>query len=127
MEINAAYTMIREALDDYKLYKTSLKGETIMLSFITPEVGNRHQKLIESLAERTGYPLMINPNPNQTEVLQIAIGLIQRAKWTVLKGPGLQVSKAQIQVKLNTSEPPDLDAVAVELLKQTGYQLVIET
>ncbi len=49
-EINAAYAEIRRALADTTLYRTSLKDGAIVLSFITPQVGERFRAVMDALA-----------------------------------------------------------------------------
>ena len=63
--INAAYALIKANLAGSTLYRASLKGAQILLSFISPQVGERYGELIAALVEQTGYLLSINPQPNQ--------------------------------------------------------------
>ena len=49
MEINAAYSHIKTALEGSSLYRTSLKGDEIILSFISRQVAERHQDKINAL------------------------------------------------------------------------------
>jgi hypothetical protein len=126
MEINAAYGLIRQVLEPYGLYKTSLKQGQIVLSFVTPQVGVRHQQVIRELSQQTGYFLSIHPHPNQQQILQIVQKLAREAGWQIRKGPGVHIDRAEIAMSV-TGEP---DASAVEqvgqlLEEQTGYRLVL--
>ena len=49
--IVAAYAAIKRALAGSTLYRTSLKGEEIILSFISPQVGERYQATIKHIEE----------------------------------------------------------------------------
>jgi nucleotide-binding universal stress UspA family protein len=106
MEINAAYDVIRQALGQHGLYKTSLKQGQIVLAFISPQVGARHQATIQKLAEQTGYSLSIHPHPNQQQILQVAQQVLRDAGWTVRKGPGLRVDQGELVVSLAGDPTP---------------------
>lgn len=126
MEINAAYGLVRQALEPLGLYKVGLKQGGLALTFISPQVGERHRDLIRQLADQTGYVISIHPHPNQQQILQIAGQLIREAGWRVLKGPGIHVDRAQVSVKL--ADAPDaaaVEAVRRRLEDQTGYTLVV--
>jgi uncharacterized protein len=126
MEINAAYGVLRLALEPDGLYKCSLKGHSIMLTFISPQVGARHMAKIQTLAKQIGYPLTINPNPNQQQILQIAQQLMNKAGWQVRKGPGIHTDRGQIAITLvQAVTPMDVSAVDAALEQATGYRLVV--
>ncbi len=127
MEINAAYGLIRSRLDEHGLYKTSLKQGQIVLSFISPQVGERHLETIRQLAEETGYPISVHPHPNQQEILKIASQLAREAGWQVRKGPGIHVDRGAVSVTLG-GEPDDSteQRVAETLERQTGYTLEVQ-
>lgn len=112
-EINAAYAEIRRALAGSTLYRTSLKDERIVLSFISPQVGKRYQDTITALQEKVGWPLEINPNPNQGAILSEARALIQRAGGHIVKGPSIFVERGQVAATL---------AEALDTAVQTGIQ-----
>jgi Cft2 family RNA processing exonuclease len=126
IEINAAYGVIREALEPYGLYKTSLKGGGIVLTFISPQVGERCLGMIGDLAEQTGYALSIHPHPNQQQILQVAQQLMRDAGWSIRKGPGIHVDRCTISVALTTGPDPDEVAkVSAAIEEQTGYQIEV--
>lgn len=126
MEINAAYGLIKSKLDQHGLYKTSLKQDQIVLTFISPQVGERHLALIQQLAGETGYAISIHQHPNQQQILQIAGQLLRQAGWPVRKGPGIHTDRAEISVKL-AALPDDesLAQLSAQLEEQTGYRLVV--
>lgn len=126
-EINAAQAAIKQALAGSTLYRTSLKGGRIILSFISPQVGRRYQAEIEALAEQVGWPLDVNPQPNQGLILETARNLVRDAGWEIVKGPGLHQGRSEVKIRLVT--PPDEAArAAVETAfeAQTGYRLVLD-
>ena len=128
MEINAAYEVIHAALDELGLYKAGLKQNMIVLTFISPRVGERHRAIIERLSQETGYALQIHPHPNQQQILQVAAQLAREAGWRVIKGPGIHVDRAEVSMKL--AETPDSDTLAqvsAALVERTGYALVAES
>ena len=126
LEINAAYTMIKTALAGSTLYRTSLKGNEIVLSFISPQVGERYHGLITELSQRTGWPLSINPNSNQGTILEIGRSHLNEAGWIIQKGPGIFPEKAEVAVGLSTSPTAEeISRVTESFLAQTGFRLVV--
>jgi Cft2 family RNA processing exonuclease len=128
-EINAAYGAIREALAGSSLYRTSLKGDQIVLAFISPQVGERFRDQIQTLSARIGWPLEISVAPNQGEILEVTRVLLAQAGWKVMKGPGLRVAEGEVVVTVtdpSAADDPDRVAVAEALQDRTGYRLVVE-
>src|SRR5690606_15709633 len=126
MEINAAYGLVRQVLEPLGRYRVGLKQGGLVLTFISPQVGERHLDIIRQLSEDTGYAISIHPHPNQQQILQIAAQLIREAGWRVTKGPGIHVDRAEVLVKL--ADEPDaatLENVQAKLEEQTGYSLVV--
>ncbi|MCL4256599.1 MAG: hypothetical protein KJ043_22775, partial [Anaerolineae bacterium] len=126
MEINAAYGLIRAKLGDKGLYKTSLKGNGIVLAFISPQVGGRYYAEMNELAQQTGYPLSVHPHPNQQEILSVANRLIREAGWSLKKGIGIHTDRGEVSVTL-TSAPDEVTLLTVlaDFLNQTGYLMVV--
>ncbi|MDE3090087.1 MAG: ParB N-terminal domain-containing protein, partial [Chloroflexota bacterium] len=126
LEINAALGLIRAQLAGSTLYRASLKGNEIVLSFISPQVGKRHREKIEELARTTGWSLTINPQPNQNAILQIAQELIARAGWVATRGPSIHTDRIEVRVVF-AAESEARVPIAAEFGTRTGYRLVIET
>ena len=127
MEINDAYRLIRSQLGDKGLTKTSLKQGQIVLSFISPQVGERYIKQIQQLSRDTGYTLRIHPHPNQHKILQIASKLLREVGWTVRKGPGIHVDRSELSVKLaNDVTDDEIEALNRKLELESGFKLVID-
>lgn len=126
MEINAAYGVIRDALEPLGLYKAGLKQGQILLTFISPQVGERHTATIEALAQETGYALSVHPHPNQQQILQIASRLAREAGWLIRKGPGIHTDRAEISMTLDQKPDESLAAeIGQRLEDETGYRLVL--
>lgn len=126
MEINAAYAFIRQKLEPLGLQKSGLKQGEIVLTFISPQVGARHQEAIAEAAAQTGYAMRVHPNPMQNLILDAAAGLMRRAGWNVSKGPGIHVDRAEVSVRL--ADPvgeADFEAVSAALEEKTGYRVVM--
>ncbi len=124
LEINAAYAAIRQALAGATLYKTSLKDGVIVLSFISPQVGQRHQAMIDALAQQIGWPLAINPQPNQGAILDTARRLLQERAWRIARGPSIFLERGEVAVTLTTA-PGDGEIAALQaaFTAATGYRL----
>jgi uncharacterized protein len=125
-EINAAYAAIKTALKGSSLYRTSLKGDEIVLSFVSRQVGERYQEQIADLAQQVGWRLSINPQANQGAISEIARTLLARAGWTASKGPSLYLERAEVTITLaNEVEPDGMSALAADFERQTGFRLVV--
>jgi Cft2 family RNA processing exonuclease len=126
MEINNAYGVIRRALEPVGLYKTSLKGGQIVLTFISPQVGERHHAKIQDLAKQTGYTLTLHPHPNQQQISMIASQMANDAGWQVRKGPSIHVERAEVTFALNEAADAEaVAAIAAEFKERTGYSLIV--
>ncbi len=129
-EINAAYHAIKTALAGSSLYRTSLRGNEIVLSFVSQQVGERYQDQIDALAFQTGWHLSINPQPNQGAILESARRLLEQYGLRPVKGPSIFLEKGQVGVSLgSTAESMEVEKtlanIADQFLQQTGFHLVI--
>lgn len=125
LEINAAYAAIKQALAGTTLYRTSLKDGEIVLSFISPQVGARHQEQIEGLARQVGWPLRINPQPNQAAIVDAARQLLGQQGWRVVKGPSIFLDRGEVGVTVDGEVAADMAALTQEFAEQTGFHLEI--
>jgi hypothetical protein len=125
-EINAAYALIKGTLEGSSLYKTSLKGEQIILSFISHQVGERYHEQISALSKRTGWPLKTNPNANQGAILEVARQLLYQAGLAVTKGPGIHLEKGEVAVTLAKAPgEAEISALHATFKAKTGFQLKV--
>jgi Cft2 family RNA processing exonuclease len=124
LEINAAYTYIKSALEDSTLYRASLKDDEIMLSFISPQVAGRYQGKIAELSQQTGWRLVVNPQPNQGAILEAARALVARAGLAFSKGPSIYPEKAEVGgVLAGAVSDEQIAAVTEVFLGETGFRL----
>lgn len=127
MEINAAYGVIKAALTPHGLYKAGQKQGAIVLSFISPQQGQKHQEIIDELSKKTGYTMKIHPHPNQQKIMETAQKLAAAAGWTITKGPSLHTHNGTIAISIDGDPLPGMiDAVREEMEEQTGYKLAVE-
>lgn len=129
LEINAAYRLIRDALEPCGLLRTSLRQGQIVLTFISPQIGVQHQQEIARLAHATGYPLSIHPYPDQNAILRVVQQSLRSAGWTVRKGPGLHIDRGEITVVLSPHGVPHRDeqtSIAQTVEAKTGYHLSVK-
>jgi uncharacterized ParB-like nuclease family protein len=95
-----------------------------MLSFISPQIGERYTEKIAALTEQTGWELSINPQPNQGSILEIARAIFNKANLIITKGPSIFPEKAEVVLTL-TVNPGSTVSLSETFLAQTGYRLVI--
>lgn len=126
LEINAAYKLLRDALEQHGLYKVSLKQGRIVLSFISPQVGMRHFDTIEALAQQTGYELSVHPHPNQNAILQIAQQKLRQGGLHVKKGPSIHIDRGEVAFTVEAI-PDNADQLYQEFEQETGYRLVLHS
>lgn len=124
LEINAAYNLIKYTLEGSTLYRTSLKGDEIMLSFISPQLGERYSEQIALLKDQTGWALSINPQPNQGSILELARAIFNKAGLVISKGPSIYPEKAEVTLTL-AADPGSTAHLAEMFLAQTGYRLIV--
>ena len=127
LEINAAYGLIRAALEPFGLARTSLKQGQIVLTFISPQVGARYFETITRLAEETGYAISVYPQPDQNAILQRVNGAVREAGWQIRKGPGLHVERGEVMLSLAIApDEATAERVGQRIEAETGYRLVIK-
>ncbi|MEL7433047.1 MAG: MBL fold metallo-hydrolase [Chloroflexota bacterium] len=124
MEINQAYAIVRNELEPHGLYKAGLKGGNIVLTFITPQLGERHIETINQLGKTTGYPMNIHPHPNQQKLAEITRKFAAEAGWNITKGPSLYIDRATIGITISDSPSDDeVTAMREKVEEHTGYEL----
>ena len=128
LEINAAYALIKSALESSTLYRTSLKGDEILLSFISPQIAARHQVIIAELAAQTGWAIGINPQPNQGAISEVARALVSKFGFTIQKGPSIFLEKSELIVTLLESPSPEQQMDIKKAFEmETGFKLNLLT
>ncbi len=126
VEINQAYAIVRQALEPVGLYKTGLKQGQIVLTFVSPQLGERHMDTIRDLAKKTGYKMSIHPHPNQQKIGEIVQKLAHEAGWNITKGPSLFIDRATVGISLaDTPSDEKLAEVNEKLTEQTAFQLEV--
>lgn len=129
MEINRAYQFIDEAFlsQPHRPYKKSKKGDQIVLSFLTPEIGQHYQDLLASLQTQMGWELAINPEPNLYGIKQEVRALIP-ASWGMTRDPAPIKAQRIVRVRLETVPAPQaVEEIAQQVFAQTHFHLEIYT
>jgi len=100
MEINQAYATIREKLEDKGIYKTGLKNGAIVVSFITPDIGERYEAELAALSQETGYAIRINPNANQFAMFELINELALNLGISLADNPSAMLKDKTIKIKI---------------------------
>ena len=128
LEINNTYASIREAflLLGVTIYKVGRKNDAVQVTFLTPLVGRRWQAELARLAGALGWPLAIDPQPQQGAVFEFVRQVVGRR---IAKGPSLFAAEQKVRVRLLPDDAPD----AAQLLTwqkvvetETGYALEVD-
>ncbi|GAB5490894.1 MAG: hypothetical protein Phog2KO_11090 [Phototrophicaceae bacterium] len=127
IEINQAYALVRQALEPKGLYKVGLKQGQLALTFVSPQIGERHMDIIRDLSKKTGYQMMIHQHPNQQKIGEIVQKLAHDAGWTITKGPSLYIDRSTVGITLSEAPSEEsLDEVAKKLDEETAFQLEVK-
>ena len=133
-EINAAFARLDEAFAkaSIRLLRRSLKngstGQFIELSFITAQAGEQQQPLISELQSQLGWPITINPEPNQQALRTLLDQLLSAQGLPPLQKFSVHRDRNAISAKLLTSQPSaEIEAVVAPVKASfeamTGWQL----
>ncbi len=132
MEQNLAFQTIRSAFQGVgvEVFRASRKtdgvgGECLELSLISPRVGARYGDLVERLSGETGWPVVLNPEPNQDVIKRRTRELVP-ASWGLKKEPGFFKVEGTVRVKTESRPGPEEVRRVSELLeRETGYRLEV--
>lgn len=132
MEQNQAFQVIRSAFQavGVEVFRASRKahgagGECLELSLISPRVGERYGDLVETLSRETGWPVVLNPEPNQDAIKRRTRELVP-GSWGLKKEPGFFKVEGYVRVKTDSRPGPDEVRRVSELLeRETGYRLEV--
>jgi Cft2 family RNA processing exonuclease len=127
MEINAAYAAIKAELEPLGLYKTSLKNGGIVLSYITPELGERYHEQMEMLAQKTGYAMSIHPHPNQHALILLMLELCEERGIYLVKNPSLAVGERSMMIEVaDLMTETQEQSLCFIFYEKTAWQLKIK-
>lgn len=132
MEQNQAFALIRAAFQavGVEVFRASRKSdadgsECLELSLISPQVAARHGDLVERMARETGWPVRLNPEPNQDVIKRRTRELVP-TNWGLRKEPGFFKLEGYVQVKASERPGPEEVRRVSELLeRETGYRLEV--
>ncbi len=127
LEINLAYQRIEEAFArcPHRPYKKSKKGDKIVLSFLSPYVGERYAQQVERLAQNIGWSIQINPEPNEYGIKQEVRALLPKS-WGLAKEPGIHKRTRLVRVQVpRTPETMEIQQVAEQVYERTGFYLEV--
>ena len=136
LEMNATFAAIDAAFAMFpgiaRPYRKSLKptatGSVIELAFVTLEVGQRHQPLIDELSEKTHHSMTLKPEPNQAGLVAYIEGLIP-TRWGLQKTPGIVHAEKVIRLSCTTPPRPgsgEYLLIADRVRNDTGWTIVVE-
>ena len=106
---------------DRKSLKQDSDGKYLEISFISPVVGHRYHNELQSLADQTGWRIMIADKVNQNELFKIAQLLCMKYGISLNKNPSYLPERRAVQLKVQASAGSEsLQQAADEFLEKTG-------
>ena len=130
MEINLAFQQVDQAFRDspqgpYKKSKKSdSEGVYIELSFISPEVGRRHEDRIRQLEQTTRWRIRIAERIDQIAILNLVREILPK-EWVMAKPPGLDVANRKVLLRLIAPvQEAELEKHSQDLQQKTGFAIV---
>ena len=133
IEQNAALTLISEAFEEapHRLYKKGIKsdggGKYIELAFISRQVGEHYRTTLEALQAESGWRIALNPNPNQNELIQKALDLVEEAGLSTSRNLSVRQAERRVCLKLDgTVEDKLWKNLRERYLEETGFNLECE-
>lgn len=125
-EIEEAFSFAPETWRPSRVkLKNDEQGDYLELAFLTPELGLRQQRTLQTMADATSHRLRIRPHVNTYDLVEIARKLIPPV-WRLLKQPSLHQDKALVQVKVATTpSPEELAEVCAQYEEKTGFRLSV--
>jgi Cft2 family RNA processing exonuclease len=123
-EIVEAFSLAPETWRPSRIkMKTDERGEYLELAFLTPELGFRQKRTMQSMADATGHRLRVRPNVNTYDLVEIARKLVPR-EWRLMKQPSLHRELGLVRIKV--AEQPSGEQL-IEICNQyeemTGFRL----
>lgn len=119
MEINRALQHVeaRMRAQGIAVYRKSVKGQEIELTFITPEAGAKHREWLEQMSRETGWTVRVAPRVHQ----QALLALVQELAGScgLLGNPGVHLEQKEVRVRTERTVP---DAVIREFAERTGWK-----
>lgn len=130
-EQNLAFYCIDETFGElpHKPDKKSLKldsqGKYLELGFMSPALGMRYAKTLQTLADQTGWRIRIADKTNQNELFKKAQLLCMQHELTLAKNPSYLPAQQAVQLKLSNTETEEkLRSIADEFKEQTGCRCI---
>ncbi len=106
-----------------EVYRVGQHGDRLQVTFLTPALASRYQAVLSELAERTGWPITVDPQPQQQALIEVVRAVV---RVPLAKGPGVHAARQQVSVRLAPgAEPAGEDRAAWQEAVQdrTGYEL----
>ncbi len=132
LEINATFAIIEQLFSEARvpLFRKSLKqepnGKYIELSFITREFGERNQAIVAIAQQQTGWPIRINPEPNQQALRELTEKLVKEiSQQLFVKSWSLHRDRQEIVIKLDGQADFDRTTLQTRFVELTGWSLKI--
>ncbi len=106
-----------------EVYRVGQHGDRLQVTYLTPVLASRYQAVLSELAERTGWPITVDLQPQQQALIEVVRAVVRAP---LAKGPGVHAARQRVSVRLAPgAEPAGEDRAAWQEAVQdrTGYEL----
>lgn len=127
MDQNKAFAYIDEYFKDlpHKPYKKGLKNTSIVLSFITYEIGLKYTKEIEDLSKTIGFNIELNRNANMSMIFSNIEDILKELNLEKIKNPSYLPDVNKLSIKLVSASENDIKVLKERVLDCTGLELIV--
>lgn len=127
MEQNEAFSYIDYYFinKEHKPYKKSIKNQSIVLSFITYEIGERYSSYLNELSTITGYDIVLNKIANLSLIFSEVDSLLKKYNLTKIKNPSYLPNENKVSVKVTSYDQKNVESLQKEFYDKVGLEIKI--
>lgn len=130
LEQNQAFIYLDEVLNNSQLgwFKKGRKQQGdqpyIELTLISPHLAEKYRDVLASIANDTGWQIVINRNPNQNEIIKVTRRLCADNNIGLKRNPSIYTEKNVVEIEtLAPVDDPVLQEVTKQFFDATGFEL----
>ena len=80
-----------------EVYRVGQHGDRLQVTFLTPALAQRYQAVLADLAQRSGWLVTVDPQPQQQALIEVVRAVVRAP---LAKGPGVHTDRQCVSVRL---------------------------